>query len=110
VARRPTAIFASNDEMAAGALAVAHSLGLGVPEDVSVVGFDDAPLAGQVWPALTTIRQPIPDMAVEAVVLLLRTLSGEPADHSKHVIPSSLTFRQSTGPAPNRVRRPARVS
>jgi LacI family transcriptional regulator len=107
-ARRPTAIFASNDEMAAGALTVAHSLGLGVPEDVSVVGFDDAPLAGQVWPALTTIRQPIPDMAAEAVALLLRTLSGEPADHSKHVIPSSLTFRQSTGPAPNRVRHQAR--
>jgi len=110
-ARRPTAIFASNDEMAAGALAVAHSLGLSVPEDVSVVGFDDAPLAGQVWPALTTIRQPIADMAAEAVALLLRTLSGEPADHSKHVIPSSLTFRQSTGPAPpNRVRHQARVS
>jgi len=109
-ARRPTAIFASNDEMAAGALTVAHSMGLGVPEDISVVGFDDAPLAGQVWPALTTIRQPIPDMAAEAVVLLLRTLSGEPADHSKHVIASSLTFRQSTGPAPNRVRRQARVS
>jgi DNA-binding LacI/PurR family transcriptional regulator len=49
-------------------------------------------------------------MAAEAVVLLLRTLSGEPADHSKHVIPSTLTFRQSTGPAPNRVRHQARVS
>jgi LacI family transcriptional regulator len=102
--KRPTAIFASNDEMAAGALSVAHSMGLGVPEDVSVVGFDDAPLASQVWPALTTIKQPIPDMAGEAVELLVRTLRGEPADHSKHMLPSSLTFRQSTGPAPNRVR------
>ena len=102
--KRPTAIFASNDEMAAGVLAVAHSMGLGVPEDLSVVGFDDAPLASQVWPALTTIRQPIPDMAGQAVQLLLRNLSGEPADHSKHVLPSSLTFRQSTGPAPNRAR------
>jgi LacI family transcriptional regulator len=90
--------------MASGALTVAHSMGLGVPEDISIVGFDDAPLASQVWPALTTIRQPIPDMAAEAVQLLLSTLSGEPADHSEHVLPSSLMFRQSTGPAPNRVR------
>jgi LacI family transcriptional regulator len=103
--RRPTAIFASNDEMAAGALTVAHSMALGVPEDVSVVGFDDAPLAGQVWPALTTIRQPIADMAAQAVELLLGALTGGPPDHSMHVIPSSLIFRQSTGPAPNRVRR-----
>ena len=102
--RRPTAIFASNDEMASGVLAVAHSLGLGVPEDISVVGFDDAPLAEQVWPALSTIRQPILDMAVKAVELLIGILSEKPADHAKHVIPSVLTFRQSTGPAPNRVR------
>jgi LacI family transcriptional regulator len=103
-AKRPTAIFASNDEMAAGVLAVAHSLGLGVPENLSVVGFDDAPLASQVWPALTTIRQPIPDMAAKAAELLLGILRGEPADHAKHMLPSSLTFRHSTGPAPNRVR------
>jgi LacI family transcriptional regulator len=102
----PTAIFASNDEMAAGALTVAHSLGLGVPEDISVVGFDDAPLASQVWPALTTIRQPIADMAAQAAQLLLSTLSGEPADHATHVLPSSLVYRQSTGPAPNRLRHP----
>ena len=103
-AKRPTAIFASNDEMAAGALTVAHSMGLGVPEDISIVGFDDAPLASQVWPGLTTIRQPIPDMAAQAAQLLLGALSGEPADHSKHVLSSSLLFRQSTGPAPNRAR------
>jgi LacI family transcriptional regulator len=102
--KRPTAIFASNDEMAAGVLAVAHSMGLGVPENLSVVGFDDAPLASQVWPALTTIRQPIPDMAAKAAELLLGILRGEPADHAKHMLPSSLTFRHSTGPAPNRVR------
>jgi LacI family transcriptional regulator len=105
--KRPTAIFASNDEMAAGVLAVAHSLGLGVPENLSVVGFDDAPLASQVWPALTTIRQPIPDMAAKAAELLLGILRGEPSDHAKHMLPSSLTFRHSTGPAPNRVRHQA---
>jgi len=103
-AKRPSAIFASNDEMAAGVLAVAHSMGIAVPEQLSVVGFDDVPLAKQVWPALTTIRQPIPDMAAKAAQLLLRNLSGQPPDHSEHVLQSSLTFRHSTGPAPNRVR------
>jgi LacI family transcriptional regulator len=106
-AKRPTAIFASNDEMAAGALSVAHSMGLSVPEDISIVGFDDAPLASQVWPALTTIRQPITDMAAEAAQLLLSTLTGRPADPCRHLVPSALTFRQSTGPAPNRARRAA---
>jgi LacI family transcriptional regulator len=103
-AKRPTAIFASNDEMAAGALTVAHSMGLGVPEDLSIVGFDDAPLASQVWPALTTIRQPVENMADEAAQLLFSSLSGEPANEGQHILQSILTFRQSTGPAPNRAR------
>jgi LacI family transcriptional regulator len=98
---RPTAIFASNDEMAAGVLAVAHSLGLGVPDDLSVAGFDDMPLASQVWPALTTIRQPISAMSAKAADLLLRQLRGEPEDDTAHVLESSVTFRQSTGPAHN---------
>jgi len=102
--KRPTAIFASNDEMAAGVLAVAHNMGIAVPEDLSVAGFDDVPLASQVWPALTTIRQPIPAMAAEAAALLLRQLRGEPIETSAHVIASELTFRQSTGPARNRRR------
>jgi len=103
--KRPTAIFAANDEMAAGVLTVAHSLGLSVPEELSVVGFDDAPLASQTWPALTTIRQPIPAMAAKAAELLLASLTGAPEDHSQHVLDSVLTFRQSTGPAPNRLKR-----
>jgi LacI family transcriptional regulator len=98
---RPTAIFASNDEMAAGVLAVAHSLGLGVPDDVSVAGFDDMPLASQVWPALSTIRQPISAMSAKAADLLLRQLRGEPEDQAAHVLESSVTFRHSTGPAHN---------
>jgi LacI family transcriptional regulator len=98
----PTAIFASTDEMAAGVLAVAHGMGLAVPEDLSVVGFDDAPLASQVWPALTTIRQPIPAMASQAAALLLRHLRGEPDETPIHIVESLSTFRQSTGPAPNR--------
>jgi LacI family transcriptional regulator len=100
--KRPTAIFSANDEMAAGVLAVAHQMGLAVPEDLSVVGFDDAPLASQVWPALTTIRQPIPAMSAAAAKLLLEHLRGSRVGTDAHVIPSSLTVRQSTGPAPNR--------
>jgi LacI family transcriptional regulator len=98
---RPTAIFASNDEMAAGVLAVAHTLGLGVPDDLSVAGFDDMPLASQVWPALTTIRQPISAMSAKAAELLLQQLRDEPEDKAAHVLESSVTFRQSTGPARN---------
>jgi LacI family transcriptional regulator len=100
--RRPTAIFASNDEMAAGVLSVAHNMGLAVPEDLSVAGFDDAPLASQVWPALTTIRQPIPAMSAAAAQLLLKRLRDEVKDAAPHVLASSITIRQSTGPAPNR--------
>lgn len=99
--KRPTAIFASNDEMAAGVLAVAHGLGIGVPDELSVAGFDDAPLANQVWPALTTIRQPISAMSAKAADLLLQQLRGEPEDRTAHVLESSVTFRQSTGPAHN---------
>jgi LacI family transcriptional regulator len=100
--KRPTAIFASNDEMAAGVLSVAHQMGLAIPEDLSVAGFDDAPLASQVWPALTTIRQPIPAMSAAAAQLLLRQLRADALDETPHVLASSITIRQSTGPAPNR--------
>lgn len=68
----PTAIFASNDDMAAGVLAHAHGLGLDVPRDLSVAGFDDTALASLVWPPLTTIRQPVREMAFVAAGLLFR--------------------------------------
>lgn len=60
--QRPTAIFASNDEMAAGVMHIAHSIGLDVPGDVSIIGFDDSPTASQIWPALSTVRWPITEM------------------------------------------------
>jgi LacI family transcriptional regulator len=87
--------------MAAGVLAVAHSLGIGIPDELSVAGFDDVPLASQVWPALTTIRQPISAMSAKAADLLLQQLRGEAEDRAAHVLESSVTFRQSTGPAHN---------
>lgn len=71
---RPTAVFASNDDMAAGVLAVAHDRGLELPAELSVVGFDDTTLARTVWPPLTTIHQPMFDLAHTATGLLL---SGE---------------------------------
>jgi len=73
-ARRPSAIFASNDDMAAAAIAVAHRLRLDVPGDVTVVGFDDTPIASTIWPALTTIRQPVAAIASKAIEMLLEEI------------------------------------
>ena len=67
----PSAIFASNDDMASGVLAVAHRQGIPIPEQLSVAGFDDTTLARVVWPPLTTIRQPVRDLAYTAAGLLL---------------------------------------
>lgn len=67
----PTAIVASSDDLAAGVLAVAHARGIAVPDQLSVTGFDDAPLAQAVWPALTTVRQPVRELAAAAAALLL---------------------------------------
>lgn len=74
--QRPSAIFASNDDMAAGVLAVAHRLGLAIPDDLSVAGFDDTALAQIVWPPLTTIRQPTRDLAHAAASLLFERVDG----------------------------------
>ena len=64
---RPTAIFASNDDMAAGLYTAALQAGLSIPNDISIVGFDDQPIAQSLWPALTTVHQPIVDMASRAI-------------------------------------------
>ncbi len=103
----PTAIFASNDEMALGALASAQQHGLQVPRDLSVVGFDDAPLASLVWPPLTTVRQPVAEMAQAAVdMLVLRSDSGATegdtdtpaAAMANRVLPYELVLRASSQP------------
>ena len=97
---RPTAIFAANDDMAAAAVATAHRLGLHVPNDVSVAGFDDAPIASTIWPTLTTVRQPIGAMGRSAVSLLVAELrarrkagEGEP---TQELLDHSLVHREST--------------
>ena len=69
---RPTAIFALNDEMAVGVCKAAFKLGLRIPDDVSVVGFDDSPLAARLWPSLTTVRLPIHEMGMLAAQMLQR--------------------------------------
>jgi LacI family transcriptional regulator len=90
----PTAIFASNDDMAAGVLATAHHRGVTVPRALSVAGFDDTGFASIVWPALTTIRQPLRALAEAAVDLLLT-----PGPESeRRQIPYELIVRGSTGP------------
>ena len=70
----PTAIFAANDDMAAGAIAACHQHGLSIPDDLSIAGFDDTPVASLTWPALTTIHQPIVEMAAAAADLLLAAI------------------------------------
>jgi LacI family transcriptional regulator len=98
-ADRPTAIFASNDDMAAAAVGVANRLGLKVPQDLSIVGFDDTQLATSIWPQLTTIRQPIAEMARSAVALLQERLrTGETPDEPERVLPYQLIVRGSSGP------------
>ncbi|MES2988741.1 MAG: LacI family DNA-binding transcriptional regulator [Pseudomonadota bacterium] len=92
---RPTAIFAGNDDMAAGALAVAHELDIDLPGELSIAGFDDSDLAQAVWPPLTTIRQPVRELADAAVELLLGG-SGETQVSLDH----ELIVRKSTGPVP----------
>lgn len=94
----PTAIFASNDDMASAAVSVAHRRGLDVPRDLSVVGFDDTSAATMVWPELTTIHQPIASMADTAIDILLRTIRRN--DQStrvvvNHVVPHQLIARDS---------------
>ena len=98
LAAPPTAIFASNDDMAAAAVAVAHRHGLDVPDDLTVVGFDDTPLATTIWPELTTIRQPIADMSRMAVAMLvdaIRRVPGAEVGPALRLIDFALVRRQS---------------
>lgn len=82
----PTAIYASNDDMAAGAVTAAYMKGLTVPKDLSVAGFDDTEIATNIWPALTTIRQPISDMSASAVNLLAANILGESEANTRNAI------------------------
>lgn len=89
---RPTAIFASNDDMAAAAVAVAHRRHLDVPTDLTVVGFDDTDFAQSIWPELTTIHQPIAQMSRTAVEMLVGQIRARRAGKSEPVQQALLDF------------------
>ncbi len=95
---RPTAIFASNDYMAAGVLKVASQLKIRVPYDLSISGYDDAPMAKRLWPRLTTIRHPVEQVSRQATDLLIHHLKNEPTEFLPDSIHSELVVRESTGP------------
>lgn len=95
-APRPTAIFASNDEMAAGVLHAARQRGMDVPRDLSIIGFDDTPIATHIWPPLTTVRWPIATMARAAAGKLVAA-EGD-ADEAQSLFLSTLIRRASVAP------------
>lgn len=95
---RPTAIFACNDEMAAGVYKAALRLGLSIPGELSVVGYDDSPLASQLWPALTTIRVPVRDIGRQAAQLLLSGIDHPTPLTSRIAVTPHLVQRDSSQP------------
>ncbi len=99
VAERPTALICANDLMAIGALSYCRRAGLRVPQDISVVGFDDLPLVSLLTPSLTTVRQPARELGKEAVKLLLSLVDGVEVD-SPPPSPVTLKIRESSGPVP----------
>ncbi len=95
LAERPSAVFASNDVMAAGVVHVARERGMDVPQDLSVVGFDDTAIAATIWPPLTTVRWPIRTMARSAAMKLIHP---EAADKEQSLFPTEFVPRASTAP------------
>jgi LacI family transcriptional regulator len=107
--QRITAIFAENDTLAASVLAAAHSRGIAVPEALSVVGYDDSPVAEQVWPPLTTVRQDAGAMTERAVEVLSQNVRAWRADQSivtaqDVLLPYEIVRRSSIGKAPGRTK------
>ena len=98
LAEPPTAIIASNDEMACGVMHAARELALEIPQDLSIVGFDDTAVASRLWPPLTTVRQPIHDMAQTATAMLIEKLRGEQVEEPSDPFHCEIVIRESTGP------------
>jgi LacI family transcriptional regulator len=96
----PTAIFSANDDMAAGVVRVASRMGISIPDELSVAGCDDISLAQQIFPSLTTIRQPLRAMAETASRALIEGSRGAPHEPGLETIPGTIEVRESTGPAP----------
>ena len=92
---RPTAIFAANDVSALATISVARSLGLGVPDDLSVIGFDNVPESALSDPPLTTIEQPIQQMGFDATRILIGLIEGESVESTHTTLPTKLVVRGS---------------
>ncbi len=99
--KRPTAIVASNDEMAFGVMDAAAELGLCVGQDISVVGFDDVPMASTTTPGLTTVRQPLRAMGEAALEMLVSLVEGKRLSALHRELPTELIIRGSTTRAPH---------
>lgn len=97
----PTAIFASNDDMAAGVVAVANMKRLNVPQDLSVAGFDDTEIATNIWPELSTVKQPISEMSERAIALLTAHAQNDQESLEKHskLLDYEIVLRDSLAPA-----------
>ncbi|RYV52137.1 LacI family DNA-binding transcriptional regulator [Pengzhenrongella frigida] len=93
---RPTAIFAANDLSAMGTMDVARELGLDLPGDLSIVGFDDIPESIRTTPPLTTVHQPIQEMGAAGITMLIALLEGRPVEQTHVRLPTSLVVRGST--------------
>ena len=100
LANRPTAIFAFSDEMGMSCMATLHQMGFNVPQDFSVMGFDNIRYAEYCSPSLTTIAQPMTEIGIACMELLLPQLNGEPMTSAKRILPHQLIVRESTGLAP----------
>ncbi len=99
-ADRPTAIFAGSDYQSLGVMRAVRELGLSIPEDVSVVGYDDIPLAQWLGPSLTTVRQPLREMAGTATEMVLSLAAGQHPTNLRIDLATELVVRESTAPAP----------
>lgn len=93
---RPSAVFASNDYMAAAVLKLATQSKLNVPEDISIAGFDNAPIARHIWPGLTTIAQPVEEMTRQAVEQLILQISDPDVEKTQTTLEAKLIVREST--------------
>jgi DNA-binding LacI/PurR family transcriptional regulator len=100
---RPDAIFAANDLVATGLISAAASLGVRVPDELAVVGFDNLSIAAHIHPSLTTINQPRVDIGVRAAQLLIDRIEGKDGPPESIVLPTNLVVRDSCG-ARRRVR------
>jgi DNA-binding LacI/PurR family transcriptional regulator len=97
LADRPTAIFAGNDEAAFGAVFAAQEMGLNIPGQLSICGYDDLSMAKNIWPGLTTVHQPAEEILEKATRLLIDMLKGKAVERNTMQVPARLVIRGSTG-------------